>query len=204
MLTLACVSNPAPLPSPQPAPRVAWLARDRAIPAEAQASAWLAHSLRAGPGQVAFARDRFGRPCLQPPLQGHDCNWSHSGEGLLVATGEGMRVGVDLEWVRPRPRALALAERFFAPRELHWLRAQADAERERQFLRLWCAKEAVLKAHGQGLSFGLHRLVFAEGDDGLRLQDCDAALGPPGAWSVRELAPAPGYLGALAWRLRTE
>jgi 4'-phosphopantetheinyl transferase len=184
------------------APRTAWLPRDRARTAQAQATEWLAEALSRPPAQVAFERDAHGRPHLQPPLHTLDCNWSHSGEGLLVAAGEGMRVGVDLEWVRPRPRALALAERFFAPRELQWLRAQPDAGRERQFLRLWCAKEAVLKAHGHGLSFGLHRLVFTDVDGTLVLHDCDDALAPASAWQVRELVPAPGYLSALAWRAR--
>lgn len=200
----ARVSSDLPVSDLSTAPRVAWLARDRSLPAQAQAAGWLAGALAIGPHQVVFERDTFGRPHLQPPLQAHDCNWSHSGDGLLVAVGEGVRVGVDLEWVRPRPRALALAERFFAPQELAWLQAQPAAARERQFLRLWCAKEAVLKAQGQGLSFGLHRLVFAEGDGGLRLHDCDAVLGQPHAWCVRELAPAPGYLGALAWHPRSD
>lgn len=202
MLTLAPVDTPPPSPTLLPAPRIAWLPRDRALPAQAQAAAWLAESLAIAPTQVTFARDTFGRPQLQAPLQAHDCNWSHSGEGLLVAVGAGIDLGVDLEWRRPRPRALALAERFFAPPEVRWLQAAPQDAREVKFLRLWCAKEAVLKAHGQGLSFGLHRLVFRECDDALVLRDCDPALGDASAWTVRELSPAPGYLGALAWRPR--
>jgi len=72
--------------------------------------------------------------------------------------------------------------------------------RERAFLRLWCAKEAVLKAHGHGLAFGLHRLEFADIQGRLHLQACDPALGRAEHWSLQEIAPAPGYLGALAWR----
>lgn len=182
--------------------RVAVLAHPAGVPAESIARDWIAAVVACAPAAVTFERGRHGRPSLQ--LDGAptalDCNWSHSGDGLLVAVGDGMRVGVDLEWIRPRPRALALAERFFAPQELQWLRAQPAAELEVQFLRLWCAKEAVLKAHGQGLSFGLHRLVFTDIDGALALHHCDAALGPASAWHVRELAPAPGYLGALAWR----
>ena len=36
---------------------------------------------------------------------------------LLVAVGLGIRVGVDLEYLRPRPRALPLARRFFTAQE---------------------------------------------------------------------------------------
>ena len=85
--------------------------------------------------------------------------------------------------------------------------AELFAVRDHAFLRLWCAKEAVLKAHGHGVSFGLHRLRFGEEGHGyqhgnLRLVECDPELGEPAQWQLRELQPAPGYLGALAWRPR--
>src|SRR5690606_16251901 len=141
-----------------------------------------------------------GRPRLDEPFSDWDCNWSHSGAGLLVALGRSLRVGADLEWLRPRPRALELARRFFHTDEATWL--AAHGEPEHAFLRVWCAKEAVLTAHGHGLSFGLDRLVFADTAEGLRMQACAPALGSPADWTVRELTPAAGYLGALAWRPR--
>src|SRR3546814_11324671 len=64
------------------------------------------------------------------------------------------RSGADLELLRPRPRALALAERFFVRSETGALLALPAEAREAAFVRLWCAKEAVLKAHGRGLAFG--------------------------------------------------
>ena len=82
-----------------------------------------------------------------------------------------------------------------------WLHAAPSAAvRDHAFLRLWCAKEAVLKAHGHGISFGLDRLRFEDEGGGLRLVACDPALGAPEDWSLQELQPAPDYLGALAWR----
>jgi 4'-phosphopantetheinyl transferase len=77
--------------------------------------------------------------------------------------------------------------------------AAGDA-RDRAFLRLWCAKEAVLKAHGHGLSFGLEKLRFAESDGALALVECARGLGRAGDWSLREFVPAPEYVAALAWR----
>ncbi|MGQ4660636.1 4'-phosphopantetheinyl transferase superfamily protein [Lysobacter sp. F6437] len=183
-------------------PRWTWLPLDRSGSASAEplVREWLGVQL-GGPGAaVPIGRDPRGRPWLGGPLADWDCNWSHSGDGLLVALGQGIRVGADLEWRRPRPRALELARRFFHPDEADWL--AAHGEQEHAFLRLWCAKEAVLKAHGHGLSFGLDRLVFADTAAGLRMQACDPALGSPSDWTVRELTPAPGYLGALAWRPR--
>ena len=70
------------------------------------------------------------------------------------------------------------------------------------FLRLWCAKEAVLKAHGRGLAFGLDRLAFDRLDGVPRLAHVDAGLGRVDDWHL-----APLDLGALtgmvAWRART-
>lgn len=167
------------------------------------AQAWLAREFGGDAGDYAFERDAHGRPQLQHATL--DCNWSHSGGHLLVAAGDGLRVGVDIESIRPRTNALAVARRFFAGEEIAWLESQAEIEQavlERNFLRLWCAKEAVLKAHGRGLAFGLHRLAFAENDGALSLQRCEAELGDARDWTLREFAPAPGMLAALAWRKR--
>lgn len=160
------------------------------------AQQWLARSFGGEAGDYAFERDAHGRPQLRGIAL--DCNWSHSGGHLLVAAGNDLCVGVDLESLRPRANALALARRFFAAEEIEWLSAREDSEH--QFLRLWCAKEAVLKAHGRGLAFGLHRLAFAEENGALFLQRCDAELGAARDWNLREFEPAPGTLAALAWR----
>ena len=75
-------------------------------------------------------------------------------------------------------------------------------EHEIGFLRLWCAKEAVLKAHGRGLAFGLDKLTFAEREGALLLVGCERLLGQPEDWTVREFVPDPGYRAAIAWRAR--
>ena len=178
----------------------AWQPLPRGVSAEPLARAWLAGKLDAGARALAIRRDPRGRPRLEAPFAGYDCNWSHSGEGLLVVLGQDLQVGADMEWLRPRPRALALAQRYFTPAEALWLGALDAPARELAFLRLWCAKESVLKAHGQGLAFGLDRIEFHHRAGRLSLAGCDAALGRPEDWSLREIEPAPGYLGALAWR----
>ena len=180
--------------------RWSWHPHRRGEPAEPAARSWLAGQLGwASPDSLPLQRDARGRPHLLSA--GIDCSWSHSGEGLLVVLARGVIVGADCERLHARPRALALARRFFTGPEHDWLAAQPAGEtRDRAFLRLWCAKESVLKAHGHGLSFGLEKLRFAEHDGALRLIECDPALGEPAQWRLSEIAPEPGYLGALAWR----
>lgn len=187
------------MPEPNP-PRWIWLPLPRGSIAEPVARHWLGAQLALPPDRLPLPRDVHGRPQLEGALHHWDCNWSHSGEGLLVALGHGIRVGIDLEWFRPRPRALPLARRFFTAAEAEALAAMDESEQEHAFQRLWCAKEAVLKAHGRGLAFGLDRLEFAFTASGLRLASCDPALGDPAQWSLQELVPAAGYRGVLAWR----
>ncbi len=161
---------------------------------------WLAEELHTSPGALPLRRDGFGRPRLEAPYALHDVGWSHSGDGLLIALGEGIVLGIDLELSKPRPRALDLARRYFPATEAAWLATLPDPAREAAFLRLWCAREAVLKAHGRGLAFGLDRAVFGERSGRLALLACDTALGVAADWSLHEFVPRPGYRAALAWR----
>jgi 4'-phosphopantetheinyl transferase len=99
--------------------------------AESQVRAWLADVWGLAPQALMLTRDAFGRPHLDggthhAALDQIDLNWSHSGDWLIAAYAEGaqiggMRVGIDIELLRPRPKALALAQRFFAPEETAWL-----------------------------------------------------------------------------------
>jgi 4'-phosphopantetheinyl transferase len=118
----------------------------------------------------------------------------------VVALTRDVDLGVDIEQTREGVHALELAQRFFAPAEAKVLAACGEAERNRLFLRLWCAKEAVLKALGRGLAFGLERVEFARALEGWRPARFDAEAGAAAGWQVLPLRLAPDCPGALAWR----
>lgn len=177
--------------------------------AQPRALAWLAQQLACPVQQLHIVRDGHGRPCLQVDVDGDgigdiDLNWSHGGELLLLAMGQGMRVGIDVEPLRLRRNALAIARRYFHPTELRWLQdADAQGQRDQVFLRIWCAKEALLKAHGRGIAFGLHRFAVGENAQGqIALLQGGDGLHPDDGWQLQELSPAQGYHAALAWRAR--
>ncbi len=182
--------------------RYAWRAYQPGASAEPLVRDWLATALDCEPVAVALVRDALGRPRLGASQRQFDVSWSHSGDGLLMALGDGVEIGADVERVKPRPRALALARRFLASSEAEWLAAMPADAHSLAFVRLWCAKEAVLKAHGRGLAFGLDKLTFAEHHGALQLVECNRLLGRPGDWSLQEFEPEPGYRAALAWRPR--
>lgn len=128
-------------------------------------------------------------------------NWSHSGTYALMALARGCAIGVDIEQFRQRPRVLDLARRFFDAGEADALARLDPGARGHAFIGLWCAKESVLKAAGEGLSFGLARLAFAPcSATGWSLLRIDPALGAVSDWQLQGFEAAPGYRGALAWR----
>ena len=148
---------------------------------------------------VALVDGEFGRPALDPA---HDAslgfNWSHSGDYALIAIGRHLTPGIDIERRRDRARALDIAEHYFCKAELAALNALQAETRNVAFLELWTAKEAVLKAVGRGIAFGLDRLHVANVHGQLMLQwlDGDDAL----AWQLQRLDVGDDYFAALAWR----
>jgi 4'-phosphopantetheinyl transferase len=160
----------------------------------------LADCMDMDPREVRFSQTSRGKPRLAGPEPTPVCfNVSHShGLALFALTGR-CEVGVDLERVRPFSDEMGLADRFFTPREAAALRALDAAGRLETFFRLWTRKEAYLKAHGLGLSFGLERVeVSHTPEDPAHVVHIDGDRRAAARWSLRTLAPAAGYVGALA------
>lgn len=171
--------------------------------------ALLAAYLDVPASSVRLDQDARGKPRLAPDIAASgaadrlEFNWSHSGDFALVGLARGCELGVDIERFGKNQRSLEIARRFFAPAEADALAQLEPAARDRAFIRLWCAKEAVLKAAGQGLSFGLARLAFAQHPDAdWGLTQVDPALGEAPDWQLTSFEAAAGYRGALAWRGR--
>jgi 4'-phosphopantetheinyl transferase len=163
--------------------------------------ALLAGYLGCGPDAVPLARTGHGKPYL-PAECGLEFNLSHSRQVSLVGLSRAQPLGVDVEaGVRRRP-VLELARRFFSPAEAQALAHLDGALRQAAFLRLWSCKEAVVKALGRGLGFGLARLTIGLDACGnpTGLNVIDASAGTPAQWQIVRLAPAPDCSGALAWR----
>ena len=128
-------------------------------------------------------------------------NLSHSGDLALIAVGRDAPIGVDIEQVRCIEDADAIAQRFFAPREVDVYMSIPERNRRVPFFNSWTRKEAVAKATGDGLSLALDRIevsmlpgeparVLAHGSDP------EGALG----WTLAHVEPASGFVGAVATR----
>ncbi|MET0935271.1 MAG: 4'-phosphopantetheinyl transferase superfamily protein [Luteibacter sp.] len=156
----------------------------------------------AGEGAPTVARGAHGKPHFPAPFDTLGFNRSHSGDVALFAIGRGphgFQLGVDVERVRPRARAIELASRFFADNETDALKALPVDGQLDGFLRLWTAKEAVLKAHGGGLSYGLHRVAFRFVGAAVVPDAFDGDVGSASNWQVHPLSLGEGLHAALAW-----
>ncbi|MFC5438317.1 4'-phosphopantetheinyl transferase family protein [Rhodanobacter umsongensis] len=149
--------------------------------------------------QVMLTHGEYGRPALADT---HDqtlgFNWSHSGGHALIAVGRGVAPGIDVERLRTRPRALEIAARYFSSDEAAALAALPASARPIAFLELWTAKEAVLKALGRGLAFGLDRLTVGRSVGRLTLQRLEGD--DANAWQLQRLPVDATLVAAVAWR----
>ena len=146
-------------------------------------------------------RGQHGKPYIAAAGFPH-FNISHGGRGMAFAFSAEQEVGVDIETVARRHSPLELAARFFTAAEASTLSELAPSDQEAAFVRLWTCKEAVLKALGHGISFGLDRLHFSLDAESRpdSLQAIAAEAGTPADWQLWHFDPAENHVGTLAWR----
>jgi len=151
------------------------------------------------PDRIVFTYGATGKPRLAGGGAGLGFNVSHSGSLALFAVGRCDRIGIDIELIRPVDDADQIATRCFSPRERTTFRALEPARRLDGFFNCWTRKEAYVKALGEGLTHALDRfdvsLTPGCPAELLRIDD-DTPDAPP--WTLDDLRPQAGYVGALA------
>jgi len=115
--------------------------------------------LHLSPTDIEIVPDPYGRPfvkyCAGPPRTAPALSIAHS-QGTAVALAvldPHARVGIDMESLTHRREDFQTIA--FSPDERSLLAALPPDWRQEWALRMWCAKEAVGKALGRGLSAGL-------------------------------------------------
>ncbi len=115
----------------------------------------LSHLLQRPPHQLVWERADHGKPYL--PQAGCFFNLSHSENIAGLAVSPWGEIGLDVEDRRRRVEYLSLGRRFFAPAEADALQHAADPRDF--FFQVWTAKEAYIKALGDGLSHPLDQFL---------------------------------------------
>jgi 4'-phosphopantetheinyl transferase len=102
------------------------------------------------PHDLRFGITREGKPFLASARE-FEFNLTHSGEIVIYGVGRSRPVGVDVEHIKPIPRALELSKRYMAPEEHELVASASPDERDRTFLSLWVKREGSGKAYGVGI-----------------------------------------------------
>jgi 4'-phosphopantetheinyl transferase len=175
--------------------------RERYIAARATLRRLLGAYAHVAPEEIAFRYGERGKPAVEAPAAavGINFNVSHRGDYALYAFCRGRALGIDIEFVRDVPQALAIGRKHFTPEESHLLvAAEANGRIQDSFFRLWTRKEAVIKAVGTGLAMPLTEFdVSSTAADGAAWHAVQIPARPDTIWSVRDLFPLEGYRGAL-------
>jgi 4'-phosphopantetheinyl transferase len=158
-----------------------------------------------GGAAIRFVASPAGKPRLAPEqafAPRISFNLSHSGGRALLAISHGPEIGVDLEAHDRKTDVLPLADRYFAVPEREAVASADESSRRTEFFRIWTAKEAVIKAQGEGLGIPLGSFSVAHaqrGADFVRVMSFGDARLDEG-WFVRSLACESGWSAALAGR----
>jgi 4'-phosphopantetheinyl transferase len=176
--------------------------RARYIAAHGWMRQLLAHYLSVSASDLEFKFSPRGKPFLSGPFSSSTLafNLAHSDAQGLLAVSNRFQVGADIERVRPMPDAQELVARFFSRRETEQFAALPEEQRAAAFFNLWTRKEAWLKATGEGIAHLLAQVeVSFLPEEGARLLELPREYGASaGQWSLRSMAPLPGFIGAVA------
>lgn len=140
--------------------------------------------LKCPPREVPLEVAPGGKPFVPG---GPHFNLSHSGRFAVLIIGDARPVGVDVEAAGRQADVLRIAERFFVRHECEALHAATDAERDPLFLRLWTAKEALMKATGLGMRLPPDR-ISVQLEDGVPVSVIRTDSGEAWPLHCRELA----------------
>lgn len=160
----------------------------------------LADYLRIKPAHIKFEYNQKGKPRISGGgIDRLEFNISHSQNLALYGITLNRPIGVDLEYIRDFEQVEPIAQRFFTPQEYQQIKSLPKPQQQETFFRAWTAKEAYLKATGEGLSGGLDTVeIELNRKQPLKLISINQNPQAANHWRLYELNPAPNYQAAIA------
>lgn len=166
-----------------------------------------AHALKRGllgqllacpPQALQFESAQKGKPFIAAPNAGAAWHFNLSHTPTMVAVAVSREpIGIDVEDMSRRPPNMAVAKRYFAPREYARIAASPQGEQIKLFFQYWTLKEAFLKAEGWGLSQRLAACEFDLSGD-ITLVVLDPIAQPTRAWRFWQQQLTDSHLVSVA------
>ena len=152
----------------------------------------LGEAVGLAPENVEVLLGETGKPYV---AAGPDFSISHGGEIVALAMAHSGHIGVDVEPIGRIEALDPLIQRVCNASEANWVNEVGGAA---GFGRLWCLKEAVLKATGQGLTVDPREVAIDPASGLLLAIEGKKAVG----WHLTTHGGAPDVICALAWHDR--
>lgn len=124
----------------------------------------------------------YKRPCLS--VEGYDINLSHSGDYVICAIGEDIRLGIDIE----KMKTVEIENFTNIMSTSQYQKIKNSQDQLLEFYRYWTFMESVVKAEGKGMFIPLDQLQVVN-----NTVQYDQNL-----WRIQEIDIAEGYKSALA------
>lgn len=116
----------------------------------------LGKSFDIDPTLIRFSTTRVGKPFIEfPENTSIHFNLAHSGRQIVYAFSRHPETGIDIERIRTIDDIDLLARNYFSAEEYAIVVNLPSREKNKAFVRIWCIKEALIKASGWPLEHGL-------------------------------------------------
>lgn len=150
------------------------------------------------PEDFVFEYLEHGKPVLasNQKYNGITFNVSHSYELALIAISKKNSLGIDIEKVNRQSNYDSLVTRYFSKQERSEFNALPEKIKARAFCACWTRKEALIKAIGDGATYGLDTFDVSVDPE---IQNPMINLHKPGVetWSLINLPVNDDYMASV-------
>ncbi|MBU0455521.1 MAG: 4'-phosphopantetheinyl transferase superfamily protein [Pseudomonadota bacterium] len=151
------------------------------------------------PEALQFTYGESGKPYVLQSSPGRvQFSLSHSRDCAVIAVTQNDDVGVDIEYIDPRKKTKRIAERYFS--DLEYAYYHQAKEKDVTFYQLWTAREAFIKAKGEGLfRHAWHHFSVDLEQPGI-LEKTGRGFCRQDQWHLQHLFPCQQYVTAICWQ----
>ena len=158
----------------------------------------LACYLNTGWDQIKFRENDYGKPFIDGPASSQSLQFSmsKSNNHVLVAIMQNRLVGCDIERHNDDLDYKAIIDNYFSAQEIKFI--LGNSKQRTNFFDYWTAKEAYIKARGEGLSFPLDQFTLhIDNNDNVSMRENLMKPGDVDKWRIRQLKIGAGFSAAI-------
>lgn len=115
----------------------------------------LAQSLDVPVSEIEFDYSFNGKPFVKKPVVKPRPGFSisHAWDRIVIGVSPNGDIGIDIELMIQRKNMDRVLQSVFSPLDCEWVVSENGQRKLERFYRIWCRREAVLKAYGKGARY---------------------------------------------------